>query len=132
MPPPPIPWTDLPARRTAGVDATEAMIVPIVKMTRAQRRTGLRPKMWLKEAQLGWKTVDVRRKEVPAQKASMAVPEMEVVMVCGDRSDGQLLYCRDADCGRGIEEGLTGRATERMDASIAQTRLMTQRQTKDP
>ncbi len=36
--------------------------------------TGIRPKIWLKLAKLGWNTVDARRKDVPAQKASMAVP----------------------------------------------------------
>jgi len=36
--------------------------------------TGIRPKIWLKEAKLGWKTVEASRKDVPAQKASMAVP----------------------------------------------------------
>lgn len=40
----------------------------------ATSSTGLRPMMWDKEAHVGWKTVDVRRKEVPAQNASMAVP----------------------------------------------------------
>lgn len=36
--------------------------------------TGLRPKMLESEPVMGWKTVEVRRKEVPAQKASIAVP----------------------------------------------------------
>jgi len=36
--------------------------------------TGFRPKMWEKEAKFGWKIVEQRRKEVPDQKASIAVP----------------------------------------------------------
>jgi len=30
--------------------------------------------MWEKEAHVGWKTVDVRRNDVPAQKAWIVVP----------------------------------------------------------
>lgn len=44
------------------------------KNERIARTKGLRPKIWESEAKLGWKTVEVRRKEVPDQKASMAVP----------------------------------------------------------
>jgi len=36
--------------------------------------TGIRPKIWLKLAKFGWKTVDASKNEVPDQKASMAVP----------------------------------------------------------
>ena len=54
--------------------AIEQRIVPIVKMRRARRRMGLRPMMCEKEAHAGWKTVEVRRKDVPVQKSWMAVP----------------------------------------------------------
>jgi hypothetical protein len=54
--------------------ATEAMMAPTVKIVKATRRTGFRPIIWEKEAHDGWKTVDARRNDVPAQKASIAVP----------------------------------------------------------
>lgn len=49
------------------------MIVPAAKIPIDTRSTGLRPIMCEKEAHDGWKTVDVRRNDVPAQKASIAV-----------------------------------------------------------
>jgi hypothetical protein len=42
---------------------------------------GLRPKMWEKEPRTGWKIVEVRRKEVPDQKASIAVPLSTLAMI---------------------------------------------------
>ena len=62
--------------------AIEQRIVPIVKMRRARRRMGLRPMMCEKDAHAGWKTVEVRRKDVPVQKAWMAVPCSFWAMVC--------------------------------------------------
>lgn len=46
----------------------------MVNRARVTRRTGLRPRRAEREAWVGWKTVEERRKEVPAQKASMALP----------------------------------------------------------
>ena len=43
-------------------------------MSKAVVRTDLRPMMCEKEAHAGWKTVEVRRKDVPVQKSWMAVP----------------------------------------------------------
>lgn len=56
-------------------------MVPTVKIVMDAKRTGLRPIMCEKEAQDGWKTVDVRRNDVPAQKASIALPLMLEEMV---------------------------------------------------
>jgi hypothetical protein len=53
---------------------------PEVKKIRARMRSGLRPKAWEKLTKLGWKTVEARRKEVPAQNASTAVPLRSLVM----------------------------------------------------
>jgi hypothetical protein len=58
---------------------------PAVKKTSARIRSGLRPKACERLAKLGWKTVERRRKEVPAQKASMAVPLRSLVMACDER-----------------------------------------------
>jgi len=41
----------------------------------------LRPKIWLIEANAGWKTVEVSKNEVPDQKASIAVPPRESAMM---------------------------------------------------
>jgi hypothetical protein len=54
--------------------ASPATNAPIANNVSAPNTNGLRPKICEKDAKLGWKTVDVRRKEVPDQKASMAVP----------------------------------------------------------
>jgi hypothetical protein len=45
------------------------MMAPIVNKKRAVKSTGLRPIICEKEAHDGWNTVEVRRNEVPAQKA---------------------------------------------------------------
>lgn len=61
--------------------ATDAMIVPTVKRKSAKMRTGLRPMMWLKEAHVGWNTVEQRRKDVPHQKAWIAVVPLRDVAI---------------------------------------------------
>lgn len=45
------------------------------------RRTALRPKMELSDANVGWKTVLARRKLVPDQKASRAEPPRSLLMM---------------------------------------------------
>lgn len=62
--------------------AAVQIAVPAVKMRSAEISTGLRPKMWEKDAKVGWNTVEVRRKEVPAQKACIAVPLSSFAIVC--------------------------------------------------
>lgn len=57
-------------------------MAPMVKKTSATRISALRPKMSEREAKLGWKTVDVRRKDVPDQKASIALPWSFSEMIC--------------------------------------------------
>lgn len=80
-PPPPIPCTDLPTSKRIIVGATEARMVPRLKRNNAERSTDLRPMMWENCAHVGWKTVEQRRKEVPHQKAWMAVvPVRDVAM----------------------------------------------------
>jgi hypothetical protein len=69
-----MPCTERPTSSTAELLATEEMTAPIVNNPRAANRTGLRPMMWEKDAHDGWNTVEVRRNDVPAQKASTAVP----------------------------------------------------------
>ena len=73
-PPPPIPWSERPTNKGPKLFETDATMAPTKKKTRATMITGLRPKICEKEAKLGWKMVEVRRKDVPAQKASIAVP----------------------------------------------------------
>lgn len=74
IPPPPTPWILRPTKISPNPFATAAMMEPIVKSTTASKSSGFRPKMLEKLANVGWKTVEVRRKEVPAQKASTAEP----------------------------------------------------------
>lgn len=87
--PPPIPCRERPTSKVAKSFATPATIAPIMNRTRATIITGFRPKMWEKEAKFGWKTVEQRRKEVPDQKASIAVPLSLSVMIYIRR--GQIL-----------------------------------------
>jgi hypothetical protein len=56
-------------------------MAPTRKKISATMITGLRPKICENEAKLGWKIVDVRRKEVPAQKASIALPLSCLAMI---------------------------------------------------
>jgi hypothetical protein len=50
------------------------MIAPAVKSAKAARMRGLRPKICERSVKVGWKTVLESKKEVPDQKAWMAVP----------------------------------------------------------
>jgi len=52
-PPPPIPWTHLPASKTAILLATEQMMVPSVKKNSAVKRTDFRPMICENDAQDG-------------------------------------------------------------------------------
>jgi hypothetical protein len=52
------------------------MIAPRLKRVSAMSHSGLRPKTAENVAKHGWKTVVVRRKEVPAQNASTAEPSI--------------------------------------------------------
>jgi len=54
--------------------AIEQTMDPTVNMITATTNTDFRSMMWEKEAHVGWKTVDVRRNDVPAQKAWIVVP----------------------------------------------------------
>jgi hypothetical protein len=74
MPPPPTPCIERPMSITVKLSATAATIEPTVKKSIASRINGFLPKIFEKEANVGWNTVEQSRNEVPAQKASMAVP----------------------------------------------------------
>jgi hypothetical protein len=74
MPPPPTPWIHLPTRICVKSFAIPATREPTKKNVMEKRRIGRRPKMVLNVAVVGWKTVLARRKEVPLQKACIAVP----------------------------------------------------------
>lgn len=74
IPPPPIPWIDLPVSRSAKSFERAAIMTPTKNKVVETMMTGILPKMWLKDAKVGCSTVDASRNEVPAQKASMADP----------------------------------------------------------
>jgi hypothetical protein len=59
---------------------TPHMRAPAVKKTSARMRSGLRPNACDKLTKFGWKRVERRRNEVPAQNASTAVPLRSLVM----------------------------------------------------
>ena len=58
------------------------MMAPRVNKVRVKRRMGLRPRRVEREDWTGWKTVEERRKDVPAQKASMALPWRVWEIIC--------------------------------------------------
>lgn len=102
--------------------ATAATMAPMVKKTRATMTKGLRPKMCENDAKFGWKTVEVSKKDVPAQKASMAVPFSAWAMICRY----QRCVLGGLSPADGIRE-LTGIATLRDVASRAATKVMRDR-----
>lgn len=69
-----MPWTVRPANNRVKFLAMPAIMTPMKNNANEVMITGIRPKIWLKEAKLGWKTVDDSKKDVPAQKASSAEP----------------------------------------------------------
>lgn len=73
-PPPPIPCNERPTSKTSKFGLVAATMAPTTKKTRPTMIIGFLPKMCEKLAKLGWKMVEHRRKEVPDQKASIAVP----------------------------------------------------------
>jgi hypothetical protein len=81
IPPPPIPWIDRLIRMTVKLLAVAAATAPIRKSVSEKKIKGLRPKMCEKDPRTGWKIVDVRRNEVPDQKASIADPPRTLAMI---------------------------------------------------
>ena len=106
------------------------------------RRRSLRPNTLESEEKVGWKTVEDRRKDVPHQKAAIAVPLRDLEMICGmhqlgiyvfqiNRVDAkeQSIKCFEMDSISYNDEegGITGRATESDVASKATARVIMQR-----
>jgi len=89
IPPPPMPCTERPTRMTVKFFATAAIIAPAPNRARETYTRGLRPKMWEKLPMIGWNTVLVRRKLVPDQKASIAVPPSVFAMM-GRATDSEV------------------------------------------
>ncbi len=72
------------------------------------------------EAKLGWKIVEVSRKEVPAQKASIAVPLSCFAIIWSSNQDAEMVTQGK------LNLGLTASATERLVPSRATIRVITQ------
>jgi hypothetical protein len=72
---------DRPTKIPSKFFAVAAMIAPTPKMVRLTKIIGFRPKIELKFPRTGWKTVLVRRKDVPDQNASIAVPPSSLAMI---------------------------------------------------
>ena len=83
MPPPPEPWIERPTSMAVKFLAVAQTMEPIVKRVMAKRRRGRRPQRWEKVMKLGCQTMEVRRKDVPAQKAWMASPLRATVITFG-------------------------------------------------
>ena len=124
MPPPPMPWMVRPASRTTELLATAATIAPAVNKMVADKRMGLRPKLCEREAKVGWKTVLASKKDVPHQKASIAV-----VWSCWDMIYGEV---KNRVITAKSNGSLTGSATESDVASRAAASRITQRLLKAP
>ncbi len=74
MPPPPIPWIVLPARRRSNFFDNPLIIIPRRKKTTAIVVIHFLPKALERAAIVGWNTVEARRYDVAAQKASSPDP----------------------------------------------------------
>ena len=81
IPPPPIPCTVLPAKRSVKFCANPAISMPTRNNITDRVVIHLRPKTLDKAAIVGWKTVDVSRYEVAAQNASSPVPCRAFAMI---------------------------------------------------
>lgn len=73
---------------------------------------------------MGWKTVEVRRKDVPDQKACIAVPERSLAIIY------RLVLVWGLVGEEGVGWMFTGRATDMEVASRAAIRVRMQRDTK--
>jgi hypothetical protein len=62
------------------VSATAATMALPANSIKAISSTDLQLNIWDKEAHVGWTTVHVRRNDVPAQSASIALPLRSVAM----------------------------------------------------
>jgi hypothetical protein len=82
IPPPPIPWMQRPVNIMVKSFDTAQRIVPTVKKRRETMSSCCRPNIWLIEAMTGWNMAEVRRYDVPAQKASTEVPLSLRAMSC--------------------------------------------------
>jgi hypothetical protein len=71
----------LPTNITVKFFDTPHIMAPIVNSVSAMRKMGRRPKTCEKATNVGCQTVDARRKEVPVQSASIAVPLRAAEMV---------------------------------------------------
>ena len=95
-------------------------MAPTMKKTSETIITGFRPKMWEKEAKFGWKIVEQRRKDVPDQKASIAVPlSLSAIIWPGQILD--IVYGSSVP----VFQILTGRATDSDVPSRATIKVMT-------
>ena len=111
MPPPPMPWITRPTSKVVKELAQAQTIEEIMKRTREGTSSSRRPKISLRAAINGWTTAEVRRKEVPAQKASLAEPSREMAKVW---------HCQYG--WQNVLSLLTGRTGTRMVASRATVR----------
>lgn len=73
-PPAPTPWIVLPISIRVKDLVTAQRMEPTAKTNKAVSMTGRRPKTWLNATQMSMSAVEARRKDVPAQKASVADP----------------------------------------------------------
>ncbi len=116
IPPPPMPWIDRPTKKTGKFLAMGAQrMVPRVKRKTDETSISLRPKMSDRAAMKGWHTAHDRRYDVPAQKASFAVPLRSTANAYA-RQVGQLELCTPENV---PELALTGSTDTKIVASRA-------------
>lgn len=106
-----------PVNRVAVLCAAPPRTEPMVKRIKENNNRGFLPNTCEKATNMGCHIVEVRRKEVPAQKASIAFPfkASEIVYMSGS-------VRREFEQEKSLKE-LTGRATGIVVASSAQARL---------
>lgn len=117
IPPPPTPCRHRPTRICVKSFAIPATKDPMRKKSRLIRIIGRRPKISDRVAVVGWKTVEHSKKDVPLQKACIAVPWREDAISYSFLNKQRLQEY--------LERGNTGNATEILVPSRATMRVRT-------
>lgn len=101
-------------------------IAPTAKKASESINTGLRPKIWLKEAKIGCRTVDVNKNDVPDQNASIALPLSFSAMIgkatdkeVASRAAARLIIIRLKNATRKRQSGLKSSGAMGMSSGYA-------------
>ena len=123
IPPPPIPCSERPTKKTPNPLATGAQSsVPSVKNMTDTKSTSVYPKMSDSAAMKGWHTAHDNRYDVPAQNASVVLPPRSTANVCQLMSVQLIPSCPGPLTGKTETRIVASKATMReINASVSIT-----------